>query len=57
VLAVATRLDPLTYGIDGLRGAFIAQAHMSLALDVAVLAVLASVFVMLGAWAFSKIQL
>src|SRR5262245_46720090 len=57
VLAVATRLDPLTYGIDGLRGAFIAEAHMGLALDVAVLAVLASVFVILGAWAFSKIQL
>jgi ABC-2 type transport system permease protein len=56
-LAVATRLDPLSYGIDGLRGAFIAQSHMGLAVDVGVLAVLASVFVMIGAWAFSKIQL
>src|SRR5690606_27653929 len=26
-LMVATRIDPLSYGIDGLRGAFIAQAH------------------------------
>jgi ABC-2 type transport system permease protein len=57
VLAVVTTLDPLSYGIDGLRGAFIAQAHFGLALDVTVLAVLASLFLILGAWAFSKIQL
>jgi ABC-2 type transport system permease protein len=55
-LAVATRLDPLSYGIDGLRGAFIGLAHMGVALDIVVLGVLATAFVMLGAWAFSKIQ-
>jgi ABC-2 type transport system permease protein len=56
-LAVATRLDPLTYGVDGLRGAFIGLAHMGVMLDISVLAVLAAAFVMLGAWAFSKIQI
>jgi ABC-2 type transport system permease protein len=56
-LAIATRLDPLTYGIDGLRGAFIERAHMGLMLDISVLAVLAAAFVVLGAWAFSKIQI
>ena len=56
-LAVATRLDPLTYGVDGLRGAFIGPAHMGVMLDISVLAVLASAFVVLGAWAFSKIQI
>jgi ABC-2 type transport system permease protein len=55
-LTVATRLDPLSYGIDGLRGAFIGLAHMGVALDIVVLGVLATAFVMLGAWAFSKIQ-
>src|SRR6187401_2028984 len=38
-LAVATRLDPLTYGVDGLRGAFIGLAHMGVMLDISVLAV------------------
>jgi ABC-2 type transport system permease protein len=56
-LAIATRLDPLTYGVDGLRGAFIGLAHMGVMLDISVLAVLAAAFVMLGAWAFSKIQI
>jgi ABC-2 type transport system permease protein len=56
-LTVATRLDPLTYGIDGLRGAFIEAAHFSLATDIAVLAVTGSVFMLLGARAFAKIQI
>src|SRR5690606_10603515 len=55
-LMVATRIDPLSYGIDGLRGAFIAQAHLGLVLDVAVLGVLAAAFMLLGAGAFSRIQ-
>jgi ABC-2 type transport system permease protein len=55
-LSVATRLDPLTYGIDGLRAAFIGLGHLGVAVDLAVLAVLAAAFVMLGAWAFSRIQ-
>jgi ABC-2 type transport system permease protein len=55
-LAIATRLDPLSYGIDGLRGAFIGLAHLGVLLDVSVLAVLAAAFLMLGAWAFSRIQ-
>jgi ABC-2 type transport system permease protein len=56
VLAGATRLDPLSYGIDGLRGAFNGLSHFSLPLDAAVLAGVAAVFVGLGAWSFSRIQ-
>jgi ABC-2 type transport system permease protein len=55
-LAIATRLDPLSYGIDGLRAALVGIAHLGVALDLSVLAVLAAAFLMLGAWAFSRIQ-
>jgi ABC-2 type transport system permease protein len=55
-LTVATLLDPLSYGIDGLRGALIAQAHIGVILDATVLAAVAGAFVLLGAWAFSRIQ-
>ena len=55
-LHVATRLDPLAYGVDGLRGAFIGVSHIGVLLDVSVLAVLSALFLVLGAWAFSKIQ-
>jgi ABC-2 type transport system permease protein len=56
-LAIATRVDPLTYGVDGLRGALIGASHYALATDAAVLAVLAATFLALGAWSFSRIQI
>ena len=55
-LAVVTRLDPLTYGIDGLRGTLIGMTHFGLATDVGVLAVVAAAFLVLGAYSFSRIQ-
>ena len=55
-LAVVTRLDPLTYGIDGLRGTLIGMTHFGLATDLGVLAVVAVAFLVLGAYSFSKIQ-
>jgi ABC-2 type transport system permease protein len=55
-LAVVTKLDPLSYGVDGLRSALIDQSHFGAALDATVLLALALVFVCLGAWRFSKIE-
>lgn len=55
-LNAATRIDPLSYGIDGLRGSLIGLAQIGLSMDAVVLAVLGSVFMGLGAWSFSKIQ-
>lgn len=56
VLAAVTRVDPLSYGVDGLRSALIGQAHFGPALDATVLIVLAAAFIGLGAWRFSKIE-
>src|SRR4029079_9602629 len=56
-LVVATRLDPLTYGIDGLRGTFTAVSHFGARTDAAVLSAVAAVFLALGAYSFSKIQI
>ena len=56
-LTVATRLDPLSYGIDGLRGALIGLSHFGLLTDVSVLGIIASSFLVLGAWLFSRIQI
>jgi ABC-2 type transport system permease protein len=56
-LAVVTRIDPLTYGIDGLRGTLIGLSHFGVASDIAVLGVVAVAFISLGAYAFSRIQL
>lgn len=57
VLAAATRVDPLSYGIDGLRGTLIGVSEIGLGTDALVLTVVASLFLALGAWAFSRIQI
>jgi ABC-2 type transport system permease protein len=56
-LAVATRLDPMAYGVDGLRAAFIGLSQIGVATDAIVLAVVATLFLALGARAFSRIQI
>ena len=56
-MAVVTWLDPLAYGVDGLRSALIATSHFGLALDVAALAAFATVFLALGSYLFSKIEI
>ncbi len=55
-LAVLTRIDPLTYGIDGVRGILTGTAHFGVALDIAVLLGVGVLFVIAGAWRFSKIE-
>jgi ABC-2 type transport system permease protein len=56
-LAFLTRLDPLSYGIDGLRGTLISSAHFTMTTNLGVLALVAVAFLALGARAFSRIQL
>ncbi len=57
VLEVVTRIDPLTYGIDGLRGALIGTSQFDALLNVSVLGGVAVLFLVLGGYMFSKIQL
>lgn len=56
VMTVITRLDPLTYGVDGLRGSLINGWHFSAVTDLSVLALIAAAFIMMGAYMFSKIE-
>ncbi len=56
LLTALTRIDPLTYGVDGLRGALIARGHFSALVDLAVMAVLAVALAWVGAWRFSRIE-
>ncbi len=55
-LSVATRLDPLAYGVDGLRTTLIGVSHFGLAADFSVLAGVTVVLMLLGSHLFSKIQ-
>src|SRR5262249_43838514 len=57
LLGIATTMDPLSYGIDGLRGALIGISHYGMGVDALVLVVIAATFQMLGGYFFSKIEL
>ncbi len=57
ILSVATKLDPLSYGIDGLRGALIGLTHYGFVTNASVLALVAVLFVAMGGHFFNKIQI
>jgi ABC-2 type transport system permease protein len=57
VLAWLTRIDPLTYGVDGVRGALIGSTHFGVPVDLAALSAVAVVLLCFGAWRFSKIEI
>src|SRR5438105_12286711 len=56
VLAAFTRVDPLTYGVDGVRGLLTGRTHFGIPLDIAVLLSVGVLFVAFGAWRFSKLE-
>ena len=56
-LSFITRLDPLSYGVDGLRAALIGATHFGMTTDFAVLCVIAVGLLFFGAWRFSKIEI
>ncbi len=55
-MSVITKLDPLTYGVDGLRGALVRQWQFSAAIDVALLAIIGACFLSAGAYLFTRIE-
>ena len=57
VLGAVTSLDPLSYGVDGIRGALTGLSHFGAIVDASVLSVVAVLFLALGGHLFSRIQL
>jgi ABC-2 type transport system permease protein len=57
ILTLVTRIDPLTYGIDGLRASLINLTHFGLKADLAILCGMAIALLFFGAWRFSKIEI
>lgn len=56
-LIIITRFDPLSYGIDAFRILLSNAGRYSLGLDVFVLAVITLIFLSIGSYLFSKIQI
>jgi ABC-2 type transport system permease protein len=56
-LRIAVRLNPLTYGVDGMRSAFGRASQFGVPADLAVLFGLAAALLALGSYLFSRIEL
>ena len=57
MLAIVTALDPLSYGIDGMRSVLLGHTVFGALTDFVVLAVVGSILMVFGAWRFSKIEI
>lgn len=56
LLELLAKLDPLSYGVDGLRGALIGTYRFSPLIDVTVLSVATLVLLVIGSYLFSRIE-
>lgn len=55
-IAIASKIDPLTYGIDALRNVLIDSSSFSLFTSASLLAAITFLFLLLGSYSFSKIK-
>lgn len=56
VMEVVTRIDPLTYGVDGIRGALINVSEFGIHLDLIIMLILTALLLGLGSYLFERIQ-
>lgn len=56
-IMVITKLNPLTYGVDALRGTLLNASHFSLSTDLLIVSAVTFFFLGLGSYLFSKIQI
>lgn len=55
-MEIIARVDPMTYGIDGLRGALISVSSFGMVTDLVVLVSLTAVVLVAGSYLFERIQ-
>ncbi len=56
-ILLAAAVNPLSYGVDGLRGALAGQMHFGFGVDLAALTVITALFMVVGSYLFSKIEI
>lgn len=56
-LSVVASFDPLSYGVDGLRGSLIGLSHYGMLADFWILAVITAIAILIGSYLFSRIQI
>jgi ABC-2 type transport system permease protein len=57
VFVVVASIDPLSYGVDGLRGTLVNGAHFGLVIDFLVLSIITIIMSAIGSYLFSKVEI
>lgn len=57
LLQTISKINPLTYGVDALRGLLVGVANTGLVTDILVLSSVSGILLLLGSYLFSKIQI
>lgn len=57
IIETIARFNPLSYGIDGMRGALSGTAHFGIGIDLIVIAVVTIIIGIIGTYLFSKIEI
>jgi ABC-2 type transport system permease protein len=55
-LSIISSFDPLSYGVDAVRGSLTGVTHFGLVTDFAVLVIICSIILALGSYLFSKVE-
>jgi len=55
-MEIVTRIDPLTYGVDGVRAMFIGSSAYNFTFDFTITAVITALLLSLGSFLFSRIE-
>ncbi|MDD5253674.1 MAG: ABC transporter permease [Candidatus Nanoarchaeia archaeon] len=55
-LAFVTKLNPLSYGVDGIRGALIGTFHLGIFNDFLILIIITGIITLIGTYLFSKVE-
>lgn len=55
-IANVVRVNPLSYGVDGMRSVLVHMSHFGFTLDLLVLCLVTFVIIFIGGWLFSKIE-
>ncbi|TFG35637.1 MAG: multidrug ABC transporter permease [Parcubacteria group bacterium] len=56
-LEIIARADPLSYGVDGLRGVLVNNSHFGIGTDFLVLSIITAIILLIGSYLFSKIEI
>jgi len=56
-ITVVASINPLSYGVDGLRGTLVNGAHFGLLTDFSVLSIITIIILVIGSYLFSKIEI